>query len=572
MALLRRGFSNLRTLEILLLAIFFGLGVTVSAPAQSLEKLESIVAKAKDLDDFLFQPQLREEYFKALQAYQHRDRFRCVTYEKILDKVRLLRNAVPGFKERVWEPLKLESVRVTTVADKQDLFATAETRNAFELKPVPRRFHAIWNDPSSLGCLSDSCDKNDSGSPDRWAVLLKDSEVYYVEKNGIYTDLSLSVIFLKKGDQSLAYLAIGGGPGLHKAYAVEDPQTKLKHDSTLLETWMLRMRKRGPQWKTFALLNRSDRKLVQRGTGNLFPKSTPLGSLAEYAPLDSAFAEKVELTVPRPCLTAENQKQKGNLILSGDPKGTDPAIPNLALLSPLLLGDTQSVTKALGEVTPLSGSAGPFGDLSPSEKETVMTTISKIYRENTNPETRARAATVLGDLGRSPRSAGDRSLASDSNLPALLAGGLNDPSALVRDASALGLVQLGQPNPAALNRITEVAGNGAGTAAKLPPALNQIFRETASDVLGHRDLNRVVNQDDARSALDRLTQLPPAARERSANEIAKRLADPTTSRTFVRGILKPAEGETPEQRQAREEIVRQVRENAKAVKCDGEKG
>jgi hypothetical protein len=84
--------------------IFFS---PLSLLANNLERLDQIVTKARNLDDFLDNSRLVEEYKLALVQY-YGDRITHERFSFILNQLKKLNSEIPGFGSRMWESLDLQ--------------------------------------------------------------------------------------------------------------------------------------------------------------------------------------------------------------------------------------------------------------------------------------------------------------------------------------------------------------------------------------------------------------------------------------------------------------------------------
>jgi hypothetical protein len=78
--------------------------VVQQKPPVTLESLDSIVAKAPNLDTFLANDGLVNEYFTGLQDYFGEENFSRTQYDLILGQLREIKDKVPDLKDRLWDP------------------------------------------------------------------------------------------------------------------------------------------------------------------------------------------------------------------------------------------------------------------------------------------------------------------------------------------------------------------------------------------------------------------------------------------------------------------------------------
>ena len=89
--------------QFLISILFAAAAVGGLTRAESLEELDEVCKKAKNLDDFLSKPELVEEYYTKLEAFYGKGRIQRDEYDYILKKMTKAATKVYGFKERIWE-------------------------------------------------------------------------------------------------------------------------------------------------------------------------------------------------------------------------------------------------------------------------------------------------------------------------------------------------------------------------------------------------------------------------------------------------------------------------------------
>ena len=107
-------------------------GLTLSAPTAfpkdrgTLAELEQVLKKAKNIDQFLKNPTLIDEYFAALQSY-YGEGFSRQSYDAIIKQLRELVKKVPQVKERLWEKVKLKPMVIEQRATKHHRVINVKT-------------------------------------------------------------------------------------------------------------------------------------------------------------------------------------------------------------------------------------------------------------------------------------------------------------------------------------------------------------------------------------------------------------------------------------------------------------
>ncbi len=102
-----------------LLVLFVFVGMASHLQAATLQDMDSVLLKAPDLNHFLADPQLIEEYFQvSSEYYANNDRFPRVSYEAIIKQMRIVAKAYPEFAARAWEtnlgkPFQVASIAAT---------------------------------------------------------------------------------------------------------------------------------------------------------------------------------------------------------------------------------------------------------------------------------------------------------------------------------------------------------------------------------------------------------------------------------------------------------------------------
>lgn len=450
----------------LTIAFVLSLFYSTSSYANSIERLESLASRAKNLDDFLANKDLQQDYYRALKEYFHRSKFRCESYDRILQKLKKLSAQVPGFRERLWSKQRTETFGVEAFPDPEDKLAPQDILVEYRFKTLPRRFHAIFNDPSPKSCLSDNCTENDASSPDRWANVLNDSKLYVVERNGIFTDQSILVTPITKNGKTYPLVTFTGGGGLSREMEVSQRKTKKKAKTTLFAEWLGHEEPRkakgmGP----FVTMERvsADQVNIRPTTASALQKAAIIGKSHEFRPTDP-LAKKMGAAAPRGCVARSpaSGESSGLDLLVGTAKGNGSNATNsVMLLSEALANGAAGNTGTTGPLLATeNGNSAEDGD---TETPTVSS-LMNIFQNDPSPDRRLAAEKALRSMGIDPR-AGQSRIArrrdSDETSPAKPAA----ERAVERLAQ-----QVAKPEPMPAEKFPMSGTNAPGmTSPQLPP-------------------------------------------------------------------------------------------------------
>lgn len=460
------------------------LGLILAAPtfAESLAELEKIAAQAKTFDDFAGSIVLKERYLNALKKYQHRDRFRCESFDKIIAKAKTLADKIPGFADRLWEKIEPRYFEVAAYPSaKTSGPIQSAIKDTYGFRGVPRRFHALWNDPSLTGCYSDACEENDDGVPDRWAVTLKDSDLFYVEKNGIFVDQSILFVPLLKENKPYRLVVVGGGPGLLREVDVWDGRINKSRPQNLMKTAVEIMQHR--YWKDQApemIVDKTARKIAS------IENDQKLSAPPEDFSVGDPMAGAIEKVQGRKCIADGKKGKPGASLVLGKKLDSPDALQKYGWSTPLspVFNDVKALAGALNDKSFNDKLVSPYS-LSPSDKELVDTSLSQLLLNNPNAATRAKAAMALDLMNRpdatkgfaernSPYQPINININGNKNVADAFRKGLSDPDPAVQAASAIGAVDTLRPIPAhAFDALEKgLSGGGKGTspaASAVPP-------------------------------------------------------------------------------------------------------
>ncbi len=125
----------------------------------------------------------------------------------------------------------------------------------YDFTPVPRRFHGIWKGIPNGECVGGGCSVKVSAR--RWAtVALKDSQLYFLEKNGRYSGF-IEAIPGKIGEKTFVSLGFGA-PDLRKIIYSQGPSGD-RVQTTLFRRFLDEARPRLPEnWGGFVLSASTD--------------------------------------------------------------------------------------------------------------------------------------------------------------------------------------------------------------------------------------------------------------------------------------------------------------------------
>jgi hypothetical protein len=437
--------------------------LAISGPAcrgETLDRLEAIARQAKSLDDFLARKELVAQYGKALIAYQHRNRFRCDSYEKIIGELRVLNQTVPDLGRRLWAPLTVSSVTIPVMDIPKDDENSTETPAAMHtvtFRAVPRRLHGIWNDPSIKGCTKNGCDRIEAMVPERWAIALKESEIYYVERDGIFSDLSLLLTPVARDGRVYPLLTLGGGPELMKTIQVQDADHQIQ-ETTLLKQWISAVTPRLPKkWHSFVMVRSGTKKenyqrLVERLVRDRKQKRWE-GAPHEFTTEDK-IARAIEAASTNQCVATLDAPLDSKFLGMLSPKPTNFTV--IANNPKTVLDPSDPAAVKLGLATVKYGDLGLLDDLPTTSSKIVESTLTQTFLSDPSPQNRLAAGMALNERMKRPSFNGttegvrDRELASRTPLDNIIAASnkaLSDPDPTVRGIAGLNLVQNGIQTP-----------------------------------------------------------------------------------------------------------------------------
>lgn len=509
--------------------IFLALWLAGVAFAGPYEALEQVVGQASDFSDFLARPDLVAAYKKALQTYYGQSKFQCESFEDILARLVRLNAEVPGFGAELWKSSEAESL----VAFKANEGATS-TRERWELAPVPRKLHAIWNDPSQRGCVSQDCGKAEVTAPERWAVALPGSRTYLLHRENKFSGAGLLVMSVSKGKQSFSLFTQTGAAFLKDQASYAASESGSASVSTLYDQFVDRFteRKEGGeavvvQYDPKALsLGKMTR--VRSGKG----RRAFVGFLDEFRPTD-AMATGVARAMPRKCFARKGKE----------------AINLFAGFGTLGGGASPGIFWGPGAVRDLLVQVGNPNNLStmpavpPEQKGEVGKTLADLMAEDPDAVLREKAALALRLLGsdnsnedgvkepgldaaRSPASATKpasaseprRGVASKEFAPAFRKA-LSDPSPGVRGVAASALAAGGDRSSQVASALNEALNASGPTSAGL--SAGQLAGIAAE---GQNQGGLPITQGSFGSLLDRATQeAEAAAHKKLVDELARGL-------------------------------------------------
>jgi len=481
----------------LFLLIFLTLvtGHPTDAAAHSVKQLEEIAAEAKSLDDFLKNPRLQARYEAALRSYQSRDRFRCESFEKIIAKVKVLQKGIPTLGERLWTRVETPVITVEATASEKDPLATSAANSSFTIQRLPRNFHGLFFDPSPAGCLSDNCSEADYFSPDRWAAALKDSEVYVVEKNGIFTDLTLLVTPVTQGKQTYGLVSLGGGPGLARLQTLRLPPEKKWKRSSLLNAWLSIAAKMKPKdWRGYVRMRRPQSKqpAIRLLASTDSSAERKIGKPDQFSSAED-LGKQIRGALPNRCLASVRDDKKYLLGLSSEPAASMVLIASGSLTTINLTSGPAVAEFLSNAVTPtqLPGLA----EVTPAQVNEFKSTVTNLMLNAKAPETRANAGLALNVLNAETPKAAPSNEVISSFLKAL-----KDPSPIVREVAGLGLLDAGAPGRTGIPPVSDAFTPRADRSfpAHFPEFLDRAARALGDkrDPQGLAEMDRFLRKPD----------------------------------------------------------------------------
>ncbi len=537
-----RGWGKTRAL-----VIFTALLLGSVSFAQPFQALEDVVSRASSFSDFLSQPKLVQAYKAALQTYYGTQKFSCESYEDILARLTKLNAEVPGFGEEIWKKEEASSV----VAFRAEANASTE-RFRWELAPVPRKLHAIWNDPSQRGCVSEDCGKAEITAPERWAVGLPGSRAYLLHRNGKFSGSGLVLFPVAKGKETFSLVTpTGTGPLEERAGYSASPSGRVSSYSFLdrfVDEWKGAPAVSVQYDKKDASVARVNR--LRSGKGKAFA-----GFLDEFKPA-SPMATSVAKVIPRQCFAKKGSEINLFAGFNGAGPSQKPPTFNLAIRDLLaqvnnpnnlsavvdVPSDQKEQTgKALAELMKKDKSAAmrekaalalrlldkfgtedgkapppvmripaSQGEQAPSPPKSKRGAFNDDFREglkDSNPGVRGASASALASQGdRSPEVQRelDSALQADSPTPAGMSPG--DLAALAASGMNQGGQQLSQDNLASL--LNQLSGADEAARRRLLAQFADSFKNSK-------------NPPDAIEALEDLARRDPQAAEDAQNEVNK---------------------------------------------------
>ena len=456
-------------------------GLTCGLRAETLDRMEEITSRARNLEQFLNTPNLTQEYGKALEAYLGRNRFNCESYEAILDELREIVKKVPAVGERLWQKTSDSGAdafiaRVVT-GEKEDLADSEEV-----LRRVPRPFHGIWNDPAGGACQAHVCRPEDGLAPERWVIALSGAELFYLERRDQYAGSSILIFPVRKERQELRRVVLTGAPLLrdvHDFQVGNDPAVT----TSLLQLWMRWAQARSSS--PLVLLEENESSTPQFVDGVSTGKLRHWGSVWDFLPADS-LARELSRSFTRPCFADGDDEGRdlviGNLARPGAARTnyfavSAPAAAQQAALRRLLL--SFNYPNQMGQV-------GKLAKSDPKTLELMLTMGLKSPDETTRLKSllaihALRSVDVPGFRISSPDIWPGVPVLSGSHWDLPLENALGDSSAAVRGLAALALSDRhgGQGRPDLTEAMSQALSpeneshlwpsSGQGTFAKFPP-------------------------------------------------------------------------------------------------------
>lgn len=508
--------------------IFLAAVLAGTAFASPFQALEEVVSQARDFSDFLSRPDLTQAYKKALQEYYGQSKFQCETFEAILERLARLNQEVPGFGAEVWKPQNDPAL----IVYKSDSGGSTQARERWELAPVPRKLHAIWNDPSQRGCVSEDCGKADVTSPERWAVGLPGSQTFLLHRGDKFGGAGVVVLPVAKGKQVFSLLTQTGSASLSDKAELADSPTGSVSYGSIYDQLVERLVKASPALEPIVVQYDKKDPSVGRMT-RLRPskgRKAFAGFLDEFKPAD-AMATGVARAMPRKCF-ARKGKEAINLFSGFGSLGGAASSGNF--WSPAAVRD---LLVQIANPENLSSVA----NVPQEQKSNVGKTLSEIMSKDKDAALREKAALALKLLdGFGTEDSPSESIVTAARTPASVdepatapralkkAGNkfsdafkkaLGDESPGVRGVAASALAAGGDRSPQVSNAISQALNASDRTPAGLTPGQ---LAATAAEGQSNGGIPFTPPQE--QSLFDRLrAEQDAATRRRLTDELARNL-------------------------------------------------
>lgn len=236
-----------------------------TAFAESLDELELVASQAISLERMLSQPSFLVSYQSAMERYFGRTDSGCLTFAAAIGDVTEMARAMPWMKRRLWEKLPAAPNLVVPWGKKV----------AYRFRPVPRRLHALWAYAAPNGCEPEACDPEAAtkvrapatAKLGRWALGMRDSQVFLVEKNGSFTGTAVLLSPYEREGATWALVSPYGARGFTRVSGEEPRWGTIPFGA--LQKWLELIEKTRPAWVKGYLLAETEA-----------PQGKRLGSLA----------------------------------------------------------------------------------------------------------------------------------------------------------------------------------------------------------------------------------------------------------------------------------------------------
>ncbi len=509
-----------------LLSAFVFLGaLSVSSKADSIAKMEAVAQQAKNLQEFLKSPVLREAYYKELVNYQTREFLTCESYDSVLSQLETLNKEIPEFGKRLWAKNSDKAVPFQILAGESASDTQTSPKVEYAFQPLPRFFHRIWFELSSDCRSADHCGNFTPTTPHRWALVLERTLFYVLERAGAYTGQSVLISPIENAKKTYPLVSTTKGLGLSRTVTLENPLTGQLLETTFLTQILDYLRVRNyKNWQPFVMVEPNRRNL--RSIASLSEKNK-LMALSDFTVPDP-IAKHLARLAPVACLKTEEQKPEN--VLFGKISPESGAVVSIDLIPVNSSLGNMSLPATIGTLN-YTGNLGALSDLSPSQKKDVNLALKQMVESGRDPETKANALSALDLVNRKPSLSQEKENASqdDENVKNTLMKGLVAPTPIERSAAAIGLARRGILNPAVTKSLKEAMfdreaisndqKNEASRAAikNLPRLSNSEVRSAVDNLLADKyRLNAARNAAALRYLLN--TTANPSA---SAQEIFK---------------------------------------------------
>jgi len=410
------------------------------ANAESIKRLETIVSSFSSLDEFLENRSAVNRYKIALQKYTGRKTFPCESFDDVIAEVNKLKNNVPGFSSRLWKKRKF--------GGNFEAVSNRDSEAIYRFQSIKRPFHAIWLAPISSNCEFKLCSEQDRMMPQRWAVALKKSQLFVLERNRKFTGGSILTVAFNDHGRRIGLVSASRLDRFHEPDILSNPRTKKKTRSSLFRLWVVRTQK---SWGRLSELRKSTSKEGLYDLVQLAPKpgkGKVLTSLRNFRLFDT-MAGKITARSARNCF-ASTSKQSLDLVV-----GSPPAEPGELKVSAkasieILFNTPEQVNALLDKMQDPATADQALGSLMNQPGSPLENNLIRLLQHNPDATRREQIINVLNLLYERQNPKGkSRNPSSNKSSPIekALKKALKDKSLPVRTLAAESLSKQGSKDP-----------------------------------------------------------------------------------------------------------------------------